>query len=96
MTTRLARRPLALAAATAFSILHASALHSQRPIGRADTTAMRPDLPNLAALAAALPSVTLAPFDEQRALWLGALPLSCLDRLQPRYKQAVLALKAGE
>lgn len=29
-----------------------------------------------------LPSVAPPVFDEQRALWLGALPLSCLDRLQ--------------
>lgn len=84
MMTRLARRPLVLAAATLFSIVNASGSRAQRPAGRADTAAMRPDLPNLAALAATLPNITPTPFDEQRALWLGALPLSCLDRLQPR------------
>src|SRR5262249_6683765 len=31
-----------------------------------------------------IPTVSPRPFDESTALWLGALPLSCLDRLQPR------------
>lgn len=39
---------------------------------------------DLAELLEHLPKVDAPAFDESRALWLGALPLSCLDRLQSR------------
>jgi hypothetical protein len=51
---------------------------------RTDSTALRADYRNLNELLAALPLVSPPTFDEERALWLGSLPLACLDRLQPR------------
>ena len=57
---------------------------AQQPTSRADTTALRADYRDLSELLKNLPSVAPRPFDESLALWLGALPLSCLDRLQPR------------
>jgi hypothetical protein len=56
---------------------------AQRAAARGDT-ALRADYKNLDELFAKLPVVTPPPRDESHALWLGALPLSCLDRLQPR------------
>lgn len=50
---------------------------------RADTT-LRVDYKDIAELLRNTPKVTPPALDESRALWLGALPLSCLDRLQPR------------
>src|SRR5262245_52003417 len=58
-------------------------LSAQRGSLRTDTT-IRADYKDLGELLAKLPIVASPPFDEARALWLGALPLSCLDRLQPR------------
>src|SRR5262245_35346645 len=65
--------------------LIAPPLSAQRGPPRSDT-AMRADYKDLGELLAKLPIVTLPPppLDEAHALWLGALPLSCLDRLQPR------------
>ncbi|MGH7469259.1 MAG: hypothetical protein ACRENP_15000, partial [Longimicrobiales bacterium] len=57
---------------------------AQQPPARADSVFLRPDYKDLNALLAALPNVSPPTFDEERALWLGALPLACLDRLQPR------------
>ena len=56
-----------------------SAALAQRP----DTT-LRADYKDIAELLQNTPNVAPPAFDEPRALWLGALPLSCLDRLQPR------------
>jgi len=58
-------------------------LSAQRGPAGADS-ALRADYRNLDELLAKLPSVTPPALDEAHALWLGALPLSCLDRLQPR------------
>lgn len=52
-------------------------LLAQRPA--ADGTGYK----NVGELLQHLPQIAPPAFDEQRALWLGALPLSCLDRLQP-------------
>jgi hypothetical protein len=49
---------------------------------RTDTT--RADYKDVAELLQHIPNIAPPAFDEARALWLGALPLSCLDRLQPR------------
>jgi DUF2891 family protein len=56
----------------------------QQPTARRDTVPLRADYRDLSELLAHLPTVAPRPFDESLALWLGALPLSCLDRLQPR------------
>ena len=56
---------------------------SQQPNARRDTT-LRADFRDLAELLRNLPTVAPRPFDEALGLWLGALPLSCLDRLQSR------------
>ena len=57
---------------------------AQQPTARRDTVPLRADYRDLAELLRNLPVVSPRPFDESVALWLGALPLSCLDRLQPR------------
>jgi len=54
------------------------------PTARRDTVPSRTDYRDLSELLVHLPAVAPRPFDESLALWLGALPLSCLDRLQPR------------
>jgi Protein of unknown function (DUF2891) len=51
---------------------------------RSDTLPLRADYRDLTELLEKLPAVAPPSFDETRALWLGALPMSCLDRLQPR------------
>lgn len=56
----------------------------QQPTARRDTVPLRADYRDISELLAHLPAVAPRPFDESLALWLGALPLSCLDRLQPR------------
>jgi hypothetical protein len=45
-------------------------------------SAARREFRDLGELLAHLPDVPPPAFDEQRALWLGSLPLACLDRLQ--------------
>ena len=55
----------------------------QQPTAR-DTVPPRADYRDLAELLDHLPAVAPRAFDESLALWLGVLPLSCLDRLQPR------------
>jgi DUF2891 family protein len=57
---------------------------AQEPTPRRDSIPLRTDYRDLSELLAKLPTVTPRSFDESLALWLGALPLSCLDRLQPR------------
>jgi hypothetical protein len=57
---------------------------AQQPTARRDTVPARADYRDLSELLDHLPAVASRPFDESLALWLGALPLSCLDRLQPR------------
>ncbi|MGH7620437.1 MAG: DUF2891 family protein, partial [Gemmatimonadaceae bacterium] len=49
-----------------------------------DSVPPRADYRDLAELLQKLPVVTAPALDEARALWLAALPMSCLDRLQPR------------
>ncbi|HTE45742.1 MAG TPA: DUF2891 family protein, partial [Gemmatimonadaceae bacterium] len=56
---------------------------AQQPPAR-DTVPLRADYRDLTELLQKLPSVTVPAFDEARALWLGVLPLACLDRLQSR------------
>jgi hypothetical protein len=55
---------------------------AQQPTPRRDS--LRADYRDVAELLEHLPNIARRPFDEPTALWLGALPLSCLDRLQPR------------
>lgn len=69
-------RTLQLAIAVMFA---ANSAFAQRP----DST-LRADYKDVAELLRNIPNVAPPAFDEARALWLGALPLSCLDRLQPR------------
>lgn len=57
---------------------------AQQPPGRADSIPLRADYRNLAELLQKIPVTPPPAFDEARALWLGALPLACLDRLQSR------------
>jgi len=57
---------------------------AQRPTSRADSVPLRADYRDLNELLQKIPNVTAPSLDEPRALWLGALPLSCLDRLQTR------------
>lgn len=57
---------------------------AQQTPTRPDSTPVRPDYKSIDELLAALPKVAPPVFDETRALWLGALPLGCVDRLQPR------------
>ena len=57
---------------------------TQQPPARRDSTPIRADYRDLGELLENLPTVAPRPFDESLALWLGALPLSCLDRLQAR------------
>ena len=57
---------------------------AQRGPARADTIPIRADYRDLGELLQKLPNVAAPTFDEARELWLGALPLACLDRLQPR------------
>jgi len=53
---------------------------AQQP-ARTDTTPLRADYRDLAELMQKLPNIAAPAFDESRALWLGALPLACVDRL---------------
>ena len=67
--------PIALLAIVICGI--SSTVLAQRP------AAARAGYKDLGELLQKIPAVAAPIFDEQRALWLGALPLSCLDRLQP-------------
>jgi hypothetical protein len=58
-------------------------LSSQQP-PRRDSISLRADYKDLSELLKNLPAMAPRPFDESLGLWLGALPLSCLDRLQAR------------
>src|SRR5262249_27264787 len=57
-------------------------IDAQRAPG--DSIPLRADYRDLAELLQALPNASAPALDETRALWLGALPMSCLDRLQGR------------
>ncbi len=87
---RVARNPLGRSAAKAFVATCLSVLFlsppaiAQQPAARRDSVPLRADYRDLSDLLAHLPAVAPRAFDESLALWLGALPLSCLDRLQPR------------
>ncbi|MEP6493524.1 MAG: DUF2891 family protein [bacterium] len=74
--------------ATVVSVLAFASLSrlasGQQPPARADTTPLRADYRSLGELLEKIPNVAPSPFDEERAMWLGALPLACLDRLQSR------------
>jgi hypothetical protein len=78
MSSRNARRVLFLSIALA-SI--GRAVIGQQP---RDSVPQRADYRDLNELLEKTPTVAAATLDESRALWLGALPMSCLDRLQPR------------
>jgi Protein of unknown function (DUF2891) len=83
----LALVPLAAASlASCFLVacLSQTATAQQPPATARRDTALRADYRDLAELLGHLPTVAPRPFDESLALWLGALPLSCLDRLQPK------------
>ena len=75
--SRLLRALPASSATAALLCCLATPAPSQRP------TPPRADYKDLAELLQNLPDVALPALDEERALALGALPLSCLDRLQP-------------
>ena len=57
---------------------------AQEPPARRDTLPLRGDYKDLPELLSHIPTVAPRSLDESLALWLGAIPLSCLDRLQPR------------
>src|SRR5262245_46374038 len=57
---------------------------AQQTPARPDSSAARRAYANLSELLESLPSVAAPAFNEERALWLGSLPLACLDRLQAR------------
>jgi len=76
MIRTLGRRLATIVALVSF----AEATSAQRP----DTVTQRGDYRDLGELLSKTPNVSAPAFDEAHALWLGALPLSCLDRLQPR------------
>jgi hypothetical protein len=61
-----------------------TALPAQQPPARTDTVPLRADFRDLNELLQKLPNVAPPDFDESRALWLEALPMACLDRLQSR------------
>jgi hypothetical protein len=77
-----ARRTI-LAAICALACVGRSA-SAQQPPARPDTTPLRADYRDLAELLQKIPNVSAPALDESRALWLAALPLGCLDRLQSR------------
>ena len=56
----------------------------QQPTARADSVPLRADYRDLDELLQKLPTVPPPALDEAHALWLGALPMACLDRLQSR------------
>ena len=64
-------------------VIALSAVMQQVP-ARTDSIPTRRDYKDLSELLANLPNITAPVFDEQRALWLGSLPLACMDRLQAR------------
>jgi Protein of unknown function (DUF2891) len=74
---------LATVVAMALLVCEGQQSLAQQPT-RADTIPLRADYRDLAELLQKLPNVAAPGFDESRALWLGALPLACLDRLQSR------------
>lgn len=76
----LSARPLVRAALGGLLVLSTALPSSAAAQRRADTVGYR----DLSELLEKIPNVAPPPFDENRALWLGALPLSCLDRLQSR------------
>lgn len=57
---------------------------AQRPGSHADSVPLRADYRDLDELLEKLPRVTAPAFDESQAVALGAIQISCLDRLQPR------------
>jgi hypothetical protein len=57
---------------------------TQKPAAPAPTPAAAPEFKDLAALMAALPPATVKPIDASSALLFTALPLTCVDDLQPR------------
>ncbi len=61
---------------------HVSA--AQQPEARRDSGSTRADYRDLNELLAKLPGTKPPAFDASRALSIGALPLACLDRMQPR------------
>lgn len=73
----------AVVAIVTFASIGRSAL-GQRSTSRADSVPLRADYRDLNELLQKLPNIAAPQLDEARALWLGALPMSCLDRLQPR------------
>ncbi|MGH7461217.1 MAG: DUF2891 family protein, partial [Longimicrobiales bacterium] len=67
--------------ALAATVLPAAA---QQAPSRTDSLPAPREYRDLSELLAALPDVAPPVFNEERALWLGSLPLACIDRLQPR------------
>jgi hypothetical protein len=57
---------------------------SRSVLAQGPDTTLRADYKDVAELLRNIPNIAPPTFDESRALWLGALPLSCLDRLQSR------------
>jgi hypothetical protein len=82
MRAHRARLRLALSIFASF-VVPAPLAAQQAPV-RSDSTALRSDYRNIDELLRSIPKVPPPTFDEERALWLGALPLACLDRLQSR------------
>jgi hypothetical protein len=57
---------------------------AQRPQPRADSVPLRADYRDLNELLSKLPKTPAPTFDESQAVALGAIQLSCIDKLQPR------------
>ncbi len=57
---------------------------AQQPTSVLDSTRTQSSYPSVSALLSSLPKVTPPPFATEQALWVGSLPLSCLDQMQPR------------
>ncbi len=73
----------ALAALAGIAVATGTAAAQQAPT-RPDSASAHAAYGSLDALLASLPEVAPPPFDMERALWLGSLPLACLDQMQPR------------
>jgi len=70
--------------ATILALVFASRSAAAQQSPARDTTPLRADYRDLGELLQKLPNVSPPTLDETHALWLGALPLACLDRLQAR------------
>lgn len=78
------RRIMGMLGAIALLSLVAAQAAAQRPRQRADSVPLRADYRDIDELLAKLPRIAAPAFNEREGVALGAIQLSCLDRLQPR------------